>query len=168
MGLWDKVKSVAMSAKCMTGWHAGEYTSIEGKPKCNLEKTCPDCNKYMTKISHKMSSWNYLFDRKCDAVCHCIHCNFEVIEVRHNYHEVRQGTECRYIDTCDRCGDMKQSKIRHNYEERGKDSNCRIIEVCKDCGDKKSGRENHNFLSIAGHDLKVNGQKKCKDCGKMV
>ena len=51
MSFWDKVQSVALAAKCFSGWHAGKYTPIADEPKCHLEKVCPDCRKYLTKIS---------------------------------------------------------------------------------------------------------------------
>ena len=47
MGFWDSVKSVALSVKCFTGWHEGEYEHIKGKPKCFLGKTCPDYNQFI-------------------------------------------------------------------------------------------------------------------------
>ena len=51
MGFWDSVKSVALSAKCFTGWHEGEYKHIEGEPQCHLGKTCPDCGEqYVSTI----------------------------------------------------------------------------------------------------------------------
>jgi len=138
MGFWDKVKSVANSAKCMTGWHAGEYTSISGKPECHMEKTCPDCNEYVTKKKHKYSNWKYTnnsYSQPCDSIRDCIHC------------------------------DLQESKVIHEYEKNGKDSNCRIIEKCKRCGDKKTGSASHNWVSLMGHEIKVEGQKKCRDCG---
>ena len=137
MGFWDKVKSVAVSAKCMTGWHAGTYTHIDGEPLCHLGKTCPDCNEYVTKIVHKFSEWEYLDYGKCDAKRSCIHCAYE------------------------------EYGVQHDYEEQGKNSDCRIIEICTRCGDEQLGRENHNWLNVAGHELKVGGKRKCKDCGKI-
>lgn len=138
MGFWDKVKSVANSAKCMTGWHAGEYSHISGKPECHLEKTCPDCNEYVTKKKHKFSDWKYTNNsssKPCDSIRDCIHC------------------------------DIQETKEIHQHEKNGKDSNCRVIEKCKRCGDEQLGSESHNWISIMGHEVKVQGQKKCKDCG---
>lgn len=103
MKLWNKIK-------CIADYHGGEYSSVEGKAKCNLEKTCPNCNKYMTKIEHKMSPWKYLSEEKCDAVSHCIYCNYEVNELRHIYNEVKEKNECTYVDTCNRCGDKTIQK----------------------------------------------------------
>jgi len=77
MGLWDTVKNLAMSAKCMTGWHGGEYEHIQGKPKCFLGKTCPDCGEYVTKNKHKFGSWEYITYGKCDAVRKCNYCKLD-------------------------------------------------------------------------------------------
>ena len=139
MGIWDKVKSVAISAKCMTGWHAGDYTPISAKPKCNLEKTCPDCNNYVTTVKHKFDGWEYLSHGRCDAQKECIHCGH------------------------------KENEVRHEYKAQGKDSKCCVIEVCNRCQDKKSGREDHSWIKIpfTNSDVKANGKRKCKDCGKM-
>jgi len=137
MGFWDKVKSVALSAKCMTGWHAGTYTHIEGKPECYLEKTCPDCNEYVTTKKHKFSEWEYLGYGKCDSRHECIHCGYT------------------------------EDKVRHDYEEQGKDGNCKIIEVCTRCGDRELGRAKHNWINIAGYEVKAGGKRKCRDCGIM-
>ncbi len=68
MGLWDKIKDVALSAKCMTGWHAGEYSHIEGEPECYLGKICPDCGEYITKFNHKFGTSEYLHEYQCDTV----------------------------------------------------------------------------------------------------
>lgn len=138
MGFWDKVKSVANSAKCMTGWHAGEYNHIYGMPECHLEKICPDCDKYVTKIKHNFNDWRYTnnsFSQPCDSVRTCIHC------------------------------EEQETKVIHQYEKNGKDSNCRVVEKCKRCGDEQLKSASHNWISIAGHDLKVQGKRKCKDCG---
>ena len=138
MGFWDKVKSVAVSAKCIAGWHAGEYTHIQGKPECHTEKTCPDCEKYVTKQIHKFTDWKFTnnsMNNPCDSIRNCIHCNHQ------------------------------EQMIRHQYEKNGKDSNCRIIEKCKRCGDEKLGSESHNWLNIMGHEIKAQGKRKCKDCG---
>jgi len=137
MGFWDKVKSAAISAKCMAGWHAGTYTPIEGEPLCHLEKTCPDCNKYITKIEHKFNNWEYLDYGKCDVEHTCIHCNY------------------------------KEYGVKHNYEKIGKNDECRIIEICKRCGDEQLGEIEHNWIRIAGRELKIHGKRKCKDCGRM-
>lgn len=139
MGIWDKVKSAAISAKCMTGWHAGDYTPIEREPKCHLEKTCPDCNKYVTTVEHKFGSWNYLSHGRCDASKECIHCGHA------------------------------ETEIRHEYKAQGKDANCNVIEVCHRCQDQKLGRKEHNWIKIpfTNTEVKADGKRKCKDCGIM-
>jgi hypothetical protein len=139
MGLWDKVKSVALSAKCMTGWHAGEYEHVEGKPLCFLGKTCPDCGEYVTKNKHAYNEWEYFSYDSCNAQRNCIHCN-----------HIEQA-------------------VQHQYKEQGKDESCRIIEVCQRCGDKKIGSAKHNWVTIPFTDteMKSGGKRKCQDCGYM-
>lgn len=138
MSFWNKLKSVAMTAKCLTGWHAGVYTPIEGKPECNLEKICPDCDSYVTKKKHTFSIWRYtnnINSDPCDSIRDCVHCGFQ------------------------------EEKIIHEYKKNGKDSSCRIIEKCTRCKDEKLGSESHDWISLFGHDLKAGGKRKCKDCG---
>jgi glutaredoxin-related protein len=136
MGFWDSVKSVALSVKCFTGWHEGEYEHIKGKPKCFLGKTCPDCNQFITKEEHEYDGWEYVGYSKCDAVRKCIHCKHQ------------------------------QREIRHEYRKEGKESDCRVIEVCIRCRDKKIGRAEHNWVTIpfTDKDLKIQGKRTCRDC----
>lgn len=138
MGFWDKVKSAATSAKCLTGWHAGDYSPISGKPHCNVEKTCPDCNKYITAIKHKFNEWQYInsvHSHKCDSFRSCIHC------------------------------DVQETKRLHEFKEKGKNSSCRIIEQCSVCHEEQLGRTSHNWTQLMGRDLKIQGKRKCRDCG---
>lgn len=137
MGFFDTLKKVALSAKCLTGWHGGNYNSIKGKPQCHLEKTCPDCKEYITKIDHKYGGWKYLNYDNCEAEKECIYCR-----------EIKR-------------------EIVHNYKERGKDSNCRIIEICEHCQDEKLGSTKHNWIRLGSIELKAGGKRKCKDCGQM-
>lgn len=139
MGFWDSVKSVALSAKCFTGWHEGEYKHIEGEPQCHLGKTCPDCGKWVTKEEHKYAGWKYVDYGKCDAIRNCIYCK----------HQERE--------------------VRHNYKKESKDGYCRIIEVCSRCNDRKIGRAEHTWVTIPFTDsnIRVQGKKKCRDCGHM-
>lgn len=137
MGFWDTIVSVALSAKCMTGWHSGDYAHVDGKPLCFLGKTCPDCGEYVTKNNHKYNEWEYPIYNSCNAIRKCVHCGYQ------------------------------DSSVQHTYAKHGKDGNCKIIEICSRCGDKKLGREEHNWLQIpfTNTDVKANGQKKCRDCG---
>ncbi|MCB5266662.1 MAG: hypothetical protein LHW46_00935 [Candidatus Cloacimonetes bacterium] len=139
MGFWDTVKSVAISAKCMTGWHAGNYEHVKGQPLCFLGKTCPDCGEYVTKNDHKYGDWSFKRHDRCDAVRECIHCGA--------------------LDT----------QVRHDHKKEGKDANCHIIEVCTRCGDKQIGRAEHTWINIpfTNSEMKIQGKRKCKDCGFM-
>lgn len=137
MAFWDNVKSIAIKAKCTVGWHEGEYKHIDGKPECFLGKTCPDCNKWVTEERHEFSDWEYLTYNSCNTVESCIHCK------------------------------LQRTGVEHNYQKEGKDSNCHIVEVCLRCKDKKIGRAEHNWIQvpIINQDIKVDGKRKCKDCG---
>jgi hypothetical protein len=111
MSFWDKVKNVATSAKCMTGFHAGEYKPIKGKPKCNLEKTCPDCDKYLTKTQHKYTDWEYIKEDKCDSKKECVYCQFEEKKVRHQW--VNRTNRCKVYKNCKRC--KKQEFVHEKH-----------------------------------------------------
>lgn len=134
MGFWDAVKSVATSAKCATGWHAGSWEHDIGNPECHKKKVCPDCNKLVKTKKHQFSSW-----------------------------EKQSYSTCNSNRTCNHCGHI-EAEIRHDYNPIGKDENCHIIEKCKDCGDKKTGRADHEWVTLFNHEMKVNGKRKCKRC----
>ena len=135
MGFWDVVKSVATGAKCTLGWHAGDYTHIHGKPECFMEKTCPDCNKYVTTKKHKFGEWSYIEYGSCASVRRCEHC------------------------------DEIENETRHQYKAIKKDENCVTIEECGRCSSRRNGSTNHNWVKLFDNELKVNGKRKCKDCG---
>lgn len=111
MGLWDSIKKAANSAKCMAGLHAGEYVQIEGKPACNMHKTCPDCGKYLKKVQHKFGEWEYLQENKCDAIRYCEFCGESEKTERHNWSQSKQG--CQLYRDCDRCGAHEFLKTEH-------------------------------------------------------
>ena len=135
MGFWDVVKSVALSAKCSTGWHAGNWSHIPGKPECFMEKTCPDCNKHVTTKKHSYGDWRKIDYSSCDSVRECKH-----------------------------CGSTEQ-QIIHDYENHGKDENCRLIKKCRCCGVQEVGREDHEWIKLFDNELKIEGQRKCRRCG---
>jgi hypothetical protein len=133
MGLWDMIKSAAVSAKCATGLHAGTFNKISGEPDCHLEKTCPDCNKYLTQIQHKFSKWVYLRDNSCDATRKCCHC--EIIE-NSIVHEWRTTKErCQITKHCHRCGSKELGRVEHGTWYAGV---CHADGMqsfqCSDCG----------------------------------
>jgi hypothetical protein len=111
MGFWDKIKSAAVSAKCMTGFHAGIFYKIPGKPDCYLEKTCPDCNKYLTEIQHKFSNWVYLDDNSCDATRKCHHCEIIENSIIHKWYTTKE--QCQITKCCDRCGYKELGRMEH-------------------------------------------------------
>lgn len=137
MAIWDTVKKVAIFVRCSSGWHGGKWEPIRGKPECHLGKKCPDCRQYVTTEKHKYGDWRYVDYSKCDSVRECIH-----------------------------CGSLDKTVI-HKYESVDKDENCRIIEECSRCGDRRLGREDHSWIKKFDHDVKFDGKRKCKVCGKM-
>lgn len=105
MGLFDKIKNIATKVKCATGFHAGTFTHIDGKPECFFEKTCPDCNKYVTKKNHKYSGWeDYKNPRSCFKEHHCIHCDHkDTKEFHQGYIKKGHDDYCTIIEECRRC-----------------------------------------------------------------
>lgn len=136
MGFFDKVKSMAMKAKCATGFHAGSFTSIHGEPKCRLEKTCPDCFEHVTKTSHKYGDWeNYKRHGSCTKERHCVYCDEVDTKVIHEGY-VRKGLDdyCTVIEECSRCGDRKKGKEEHMWHKNpGKYEDDHIVETCVRC-----------------------------------
>jgi hypothetical protein len=139
MSFWDKVKSVTRAAKCLVGWHGGEYSHISGEPLCHLGKTCPYCESFVTKVEHAFTQWEFPEPDRCGARRECEHCGHVEISVRHNY--VRTGKDernCEVISTCRRCGDETRGSAEHEWEAlelecrpEGESSNKK---KCKSCG----------------------------------
>jgi len=130
MGFWDGVKSVAKNTKCFLGFHGGEYKQKEGKPKCYLGKTCPDCGKDVEMEKHSFGDWKYLEDGKCRAKRRCVTCNYEENSTRHQFRWDHKDSNCRMIEICTRCGEIKKGLTVHswiNSDGKGK-------KICKDCG----------------------------------
>jgi len=136
MAFWDVVKNIANSAKCASGWHAGDYSHRSRKPKCHMEKTCPDCGKHVTKEVHKYGDWKYPTST-CDAKRVCIHCGHDEFKVIHNYERVRKDSNCRIIEQCNRCHDEKIGRAEHEWitlfgrEMKTTDKKRK----CKNCGE---------------------------------
>lgn len=137
MGLWDSIKSIALSAKCGVGWHAGEYENVEGQPKCLYSKICPDCFERVTKVEHSYDEWIYLYANNCRCTRTCIHCGYT------------------------------ENSIIHNYQNIAKDEHCHVIQECDRCHDRKIGAVEHNWIKVPFTDKEItaNGKKKCRDCG---
>jgi hypothetical protein len=114
MGFWDSVKKAATSAKCMTGFHAGEYQPIAGKPECEMENTCPDCHTHLTKTEHKYSNWEYIKDNQCDSKRNCIHCMIEESMVRHqSWNREKSNQNCQIHKECERCNTRELGATEH-------------------------------------------------------
>jgi hypothetical protein len=100
-----------------------------------MEKTCPDCHKYVTTNKHVYGEWKKINYATCDSVRECKH-----------------------------CGSTEQ-KIIHNYENDGKDEKCRIIKKCRSCGSKEIGKEDHEWIKFLDNEVKLGGQRQCRRCG---
>ena len=111
MGFWDSVKKAANSAKCMAGFHAGDYRQVENKPECNMEMVCSDCNKHLTKIEHKFGKSEYLKENKCDTVCSCEFCGEEKKSIKHNWTQSKNN--CKVEKNCERCGANEFVRTEH-------------------------------------------------------
>ena len=166
MGFFDKVKSFGLAIKCGVGLHGGEYKNEEGKPECFFSKTCPDCGKYLTKNEHKFNDWIFPKHGSCHAYRECIYCGQEENAILHSFQEY-VDSNCRVTAKCGRCGFEENKGFSHDYETYGKDENCRIIEICSRCKDRRLGSVKHDWLKIpfTETNLKIDGKRKCKDCG---
>ncbi len=107
MGFMDKLKSFATASKCKIGAHAGEWSQISDKPECQLEKTCPNCNKYLTKSNHEYGDWQFEDESSCDATRECTHCGEQDYDTIHQYETVGQNEDGVDIEICCKCGDEK-------------------------------------------------------------
>lgn len=115
-GVLDTVKSAALKAKCATGLHAGNFQPVVGKPKCNLEKTCPDCDKRVTKVNHKFDEYKYVHNHKCEISRSCIHCNeIETSEKHQEFKEIAIDDYCRPKEECVRCRTQRIGKEKHSW-----------------------------------------------------
>lgn len=138
MSFFNTLKNMASKAKCATGFHSGKFTQINGEPECFYEKTCPDCDKYLTKKTHKYSNWNdYKKPRNCFKDRECIYC------------------------------DHTETKEFHaGYRQKGKDDYCTIIEECGRCGHTKKGREEHMWVKMPGNYEDEHVRFSCASCNK--
>ena len=126
-------KKFAMTAKCKTGWHAGHYKSIEGKPKCQLAKTCPDCDEYITKINHKYNNWDYVKAFNCTQVRACVHCDREDQRIHHNHLVTGTNDHCDELLECSRCDNKKKGSKRHQWDSWSREGD-RMVRGCQKCG----------------------------------
>ena len=74
--------------------------------------------------------WKYLEDGKCRAKRRCVTCNYEENSTRHQFRWDHKDSNCRMIEICTRCGEIKKGLTVHswiNSDGKGK-------KICKDCG----------------------------------
>lgn len=125
-------KEKAVAAKCATGFHAGDWKNIEGKPLCYFKKTCPDCYKELEKWEHKFEYVGYERENDCSFLQKCCYCQAEKREIRHKY--AINNSTCEGAKLCTRCN-YEEKLYFHKYEESAENPN--ILE-CSKCGVRKA------------------------------
>jgi hypothetical protein len=138
MGFFDKVKELALKAKCGVGMHAGEYSLATIGPACLLEKTCPDCFEYLTKNSHSYGEDSYKDDHSCIRVRYCKHCNHEDSKTQHaGFSAIGRDDFCKVQEECNRCGFLQAKKEDHNMVEVSRSETHKTME-CANCNKRES------------------------------
>lgn len=133
MGFFDSLKKAASSAKCMVGLHTGVYMPIEGKPECNMELTCSDCGKHLTKIEHKFGKMEYVNENQCDMVCSCEFCGEQKTTIKHQWSQSKNN--CKVVKDCDRCGAHEFVRTEHGKWYAGvAHPDGMQTYTCADCG----------------------------------
>lgn len=118
MGFFDKVKELALKAKCGVGLHGGDYSRVANGPACLYEKTCPDCHEHITKYQHEYGEAKYKNHHTCTKVRHCKHCNHEHSEIEHEgYADMGIDDFCKVKEKCIRCGHSQVKREEHVWTE---------------------------------------------------
>lgn len=133
MGFFDTLKCLATKAKCLTGFHAGSFKPIEGKPECHVEKTCPDCGEYITSYQHRFADWLYVYMDFCDQERVCNLCGTREQRKEHHYQVV--GIDDRSYEQlqCNRCNERQQGHEKHSWGGWSKQGD-KAIRICSRCG----------------------------------
>lgn len=118
MGFFDKVKDLALKAKCGVGIHGGSYSQAVNGHACLFEKTCPDCGGHITKHEHAYDEAQYKNHHTCTKVKYCRHCNHEHSYLEHERFE-SMGVDdfCKVKEKCIRCGSTQVKKEEHVWAE---------------------------------------------------
>ncbi|MFJ4445598.1 hypothetical protein ACIPZ8_26380 [Pseudomonas sp. NPDC089422] len=118
MGFFDKVKELALKAKCGVGIHGGEYSKVSNGPACLYEKTCPDCFDHLTKHMHEYGEFSYRNHHNCTMSRHCVHCDHEDLKEKHQgFTDAGMDDFCRVKEKCIRCDFTKVKKESHSWIE---------------------------------------------------
>ena len=170
MGLWDSIKNAAIKAKCGVGFHGGIFTTPEGKPKCYLEKTCPDCKELIKIKNHQYEhEWKEApfyndSQKQCTRIRNCIHCGeVEKKEIHEEYRRIGVNAKCQVVKECVRCGHEKTDGYEHQYRRLGVNAKCQLVEVCERCRHEKTNGYEHRFIRDGIEDGKI--VMKCISCG---
>lgn len=138
MGFFDKVKELAIKAKCATGFHAGTFVRVSGAPECHYEKVCPDCYEHLEQKQHSYGDSVYLNHGSCMKTSLCVHCDAIKEKVVHEaYRNLGVDDYCNVKEECVRCHDVKVKKKEHLWSEDRRDEHS-IHESCRRCHEKRS------------------------------
>lgn len=138
MGVFDFLKSAAVKVKCSAGFHSGEFHPITGKPKCHVEKVCPDCGKYVTDFEHTWGDWKYERDGDCTVSNTCSDCGKIITRIEHEgyYEKPREHGDCHIEEVCRRCNDTKSLGVRHLWR-KGCEYEHETYYFCENCDETK-------------------------------
>lgn len=133
MGFFDKVKELALKAKCGVGIHGGDYTKSKKGPACLFEKTCPDCLERITKSKHEYGEFAYKNHHTCTMIRHCVHCNHENSKEKHEgFADMGMDDFCKIKEKCIRCGYSQVKKESHSWFEESR-TETHSKRVCTRC-----------------------------------
>lgn len=133
MGFFDKVKALAIKAKCGVGFHAGDFVRAKGGPECKYEKNCPDCGEYVTKHEHAYGEPSYRNHHTCMMVKVCRHCAHEnSFEKHEGYVDMGKDDVCKIKEKCIRCGHTQVKREDHTWYEVSRNETHKTLE-CLNC-----------------------------------
>jgi hypothetical protein len=138
MGFFDKVKELAVKAKCATGFHAGKFVRVPDAPECHYEKTCPDCYEHLNDFRHAYGPSEYVESWTCKQISVCKHCEEKKEKVVHEHYEkVEVDDYCNVKERCIRCRDERVAKKEHSWYESGRDDHA-FHETCSRCRETRT------------------------------
>ncbi|HMY00244.1 MAG TPA: hypothetical protein PKC44_10775 [Agitococcus sp.] len=133
------IKELANKAKCATGFHAGSFQKVEGKPECYREKICPNCLELITEQKHQfpeVSSVDYDDYGSCKKTLKCLHCTHEkYVHDHYGFSPVGTNGYCEQIEKCTRCKEERNTHTKvHSWMKRGNNEDGTVNYECLNCG----------------------------------
>ncbi|MBF4558930.1 MULTISPECIES: hypothetical protein [Pseudomonas] len=142
MGFFDKIKELALKAKCATGFHAGNFVKVANGPACHFEKTCPDCYEHVTKKEHRYGNGVYTEFSSCEKSWACEYCDHVKKKIEHEgYRDAGMDDNCRVKEECTRCRHTKVEKENHSWHEASRTEDT-IVLWCVRCKKEKTRPKN--------------------------